>query len=291
MTERAGSQPRYREAEPGKGEGMLVALGQLQSGTDIAANLAGIRSTARAAAAAGAELVVFPEYAMYEKGTVDETFAGAAEPIDGQFGSAVGGLAKAIGIAIVAGMVETNPEDALRPFNTLALWNAAGALVVRHRKVHLYDVQRLRESRFISAGDPSQLSIGMLDGMCIGLQTCYELRFPEVSAALVHAGATLLVVGASWVPGPHKRKQWKTLAQARAIENQCHLIAVSQAAPISVGSSIAIAPSGTILRQLGRKPDWAVVDLPARDVHDARIADPRLLSLRAGSQRVWPKRR
>ena len=258
---------------------MRVTLAQIGSGTDIDANFAQLAAAAIAAQRDGAEVVLFPEYAMYEKHVVDSTFAAAAQPLDGPFGSAVAGLAARLGIAVAAGVVEANPDDPGRPFNTLAAWSAEGVLLGRHRKALLYDVGAFSESSFISPGevtDPSTVCIG---GTVFGLQTCYELRYPEVSRRQARAGATVLAVLSSWVPGPGKVAQWSTLAGARAIENICHVAAVTQCVPISTGHSLAIAPDGTVLAALGEGPELMTVTVDAAITERQRRADPRALSV------------
>ncbi|WP_396916818.1 nitrilase-related carbon-nitrogen hydrolase [Mycolicibacterium sp.] len=258
---------------------MKVTLAQIGSGTDVTANLAQIVSTATAAQAQGAEVVLFPEYAMYEKPVVDGTFAAVAEPLDGAFGCAVSALAARLGIAVVTGLVEANPDDATRPFNTLAAWASSGVLVGRHRKALLYDVGAFRESSYISAGDITEVCVVRIGSTVFGLQTCYELRFPEISRRQARAGATILAVLSSWVPGPGKLAQWSTLAGARAIENICHVAAVTQAEPISIGHSLAVAPDGTVLAVLGEGPALVTADFDASLTERHRSADPRALSV------------
>jgi predicted amidohydrolase len=256
-----------------------VALAQIGSGTDLTANLAQIISAATDAQGDGAEVVLFPEYAMYEKAVVDGTFADVAEPLDGSFGSAVSALAARLGIAVVAGLVEANPDNPARPFNTLAAWDASGSFLGRHRKALLYDVGVFSESSFISAGDISDASTVRIGATVFGLQTCYELRFPEVSRRQARAGATILAVLSSWVPGPAKVSQWSTLAGARAIENICHVAAVTQSAPVSTGHSLAVAPDGTVLACLGEAPALVTVEIDPSVTERQRKADPLALNI------------
>ncbi len=256
-----------------------ITLAQIGSGTDLAANLAMITASATAARGAGADVVMFPEYAMYEKHKVDDTFADAAQPLDGDFGTAVSRLAADLGIAIFAGMVEHNAARPGRPFNTLGAWSAEGELLGRHRKALLYDVGNFSESSFISPGDPDDISTVTVGDTVIGLQACYELRFPEISRRQVRAGATVLAVLSSWVPGPAKIAQWITLTTARAIENLCHVVAVTQAVPVSTGHSLAIGPDGGVLASLGSTPDQVTVSIDFAATKAVRANDPRALAV------------
>jgi deaminated glutathione amidase len=266
-------------ADLGQAEAMTVMLAQIGSGTDVADNLAQLTTAAADARAAGSQIVFFPEYTMYEKPVVDATFASVAEPLNGEFGSAVSALAADLEIAIVAGVVEYNPNDISRPFNTIAVWDSDGALAGRHRKALLYDVGTFSESAFISAGDMDEPSIATINGTTFGLQTCYELRFPEISRRRMRAGATELAVLSSWVPGRLKTEQWATLARARAIENICHVVAVTQAAPVSTGHSLAVAPDGEILAELGAHADQICVEINPGKTTRHRLAHPAPLSI------------
>ena len=169
------------------------------------------------------------------------------------------------------------------------MWDDHGNLVGRHRKALLFDVGSFAESRYISAGDPAEVATVAVGGTVVGLQTCYELRFPELSRAQVSAGATVLVVLSSWVPGPHKTQQWTTLSRARAIENLCHVCAVTQAAPVSTGHSLAVAPDGHVLAELDTAPDWVCVEIDHGHTERARQLDPGMLGTREALARPRPR--
>jgi predicted amidohydrolase len=252
---------------------VLLSLAQIASGTDIPHNLEMVRDAVRRAAEAGSELVLLPEYAMYEKKMVDATFAEVAEPLDGPFGSAVAELAAANRVAIVIGMVERNPDDR-RPFNTLAAFGPDGALLARYRKIHLFDSYGFTESAWIAPAPHPEAVVVELAGVRIGLMTCYDLRFPELARLLAEQGAEVTAVCSSWVPGENKADQWRTLALARAIENECFVAAVCQAPPVSIGCSLVAGPSGEILAELGADPGFVTVEIDIAAVQAARDRDP-----------------
>lgn len=256
---------------------MRLALAQLASDDDVAGNLRAVRDAVARAADQGADLVLLPEYAMYEKKMVDATFAGAAEPLDGRFGTAVAELAASRGVAIVAGLVEQSADHAEpRPFNTLAAFGAEGSLLARYRKIHLFDSFGFRESEWIAPAPEPEPVVFEAAGMTVGLMTCYDLRFPELGRALADAGAELIAVCSSWVPGPSKVDQWRTLARARAIENGCYAAAVSQAEPISVGHSLLADPHGDVLVEAGGAPETMLAEAEPEVVESARERDPAL---------------
>ena len=105
------------------------------------------------------------------------------------------------------------------------------------------------------------------------MQTCYDIRFPEVSRALVDAGADLLVVPAEWVRGPLKELHWRTLLTARAIENTVYVAAADHAPPIGAGNSMVLDPMGVELVTIGENSDVAVA-FPTRE----RLADVRRIN-------------
>lgn len=254
---------------------MKVGLAQIDAGTDVGANLDRIRTFARAARDDGADLVVFPEFSMYEKKVVDETFAQAAQPLDGPFALELGRLARELGIALVAGVVESNPHGP-RPYNTLAAFGPAGDLLAAYRKVHLFDSYGFHESASITPApdlDPVTFDVA---GMRVGLMTCYDLRFPELARRLADACAQLMLVCSSWVPGDGKAEQWSVLARARAIENTCFVAAVSQTPPVSIGRSMIVDPAGTVLCRLGAEPAVTVIEVNPAEVAAMRLKNPAL---------------
>lgn len=264
---------------------MKLSMAQIDAGTDTQRNLAFIDQFARRAQREGATVVAFPEYSMYEKKMVDASFADAAEPVDGPFVSALARLALELGICIVAGIVEANPAGGL-PFNTIVAVDADGRTVAAYRKIHLFDSFGFQESASISRAPSLEPVVFEAGGMQIGLMTCYDLRFPELARELADAGAEVVLVCSSWVPGDGKTDQWRVLAQARAIENAYFVGAVSQAVPISIGHSLVVDPAGVILGELGDSPDLATFTVDLEAVAATRKRDPALRLRRYSVARV-----
>ncbi|MFD1213891.1 carbon-nitrogen hydrolase family protein [Arthrobacter sp. GCM10027362] len=252
---------------------MRIALGQLESGTDIAANLAAMDRFAADASGAGARLVAFPEYASYEKKVVDASFPAVAEPLDGPVCTALAGMGRRHGIAVVAGVVEAAGEPG-RAYNTLVAFGPDGGRLAAYRKIHLFDAQGLGESQFIAPSPSTAPVVFGFEGVGFGLLTCYDLRFPELARALSDAGAEVLLACSSWVPGEHKLRQWLSLTAARAIENGVYVAGVCQAPPISVGHSVLVDPMGAPCTELGTQPAVAVVEVSADEVAAVRDRFP-----------------
>lgn len=254
---------------------MRVSMGQISATDDKDGNLAAIRSFTERAALDGADLVVFPEFAMYDLPQPDYRFVTEAESLDGRFATAVKAIAREFGVAIVAGMLEAiSGED--RAHNTLLAVGKKGEPLATYRKVHLYDAFGARESDLIKPSDETSAVTFDLEGVTIGINTCYDVRFPESTRHLVDAGAQLVLLPSSWVPGPRKEEHWKILAQARAIENTVYFMAVNQAPTVSTGGSLFIDPMGIIVGELGEMPAVATYDVDVDRIAAVRLRNPSL---------------
>ncbi|MGE6737438.1 nitrilase-related carbon-nitrogen hydrolase, partial [Streptomyces sp. NPDC059900] len=188
---------------------MRIALSQLTTGPEPGKNLALIEEWTSRAADAGADVVVFPEASMACFGT---PLAPLAEPLDGPWAGKVRAIAEAAGITVVAGMF--TPASDGRVTNTLL---ATGRGVeATYDKIHLYDAFGFAESDTVAAG--SQVVTIDVQGVRLGLATCYDVRFPELFRAHADAGATATLLAASWGAGPGKVDQWELLVRARALD-------------------------------------------------------------------------
>ncbi|TFD53177.1 carbon-nitrogen hydrolase family protein [Cryobacterium sp. Hh11] len=262
-------------AQPDQPTAVGVAVAQFAPGADKAQNRAVIRQLATTAARRGAHLVVFPEYSAFFEPKLGPAFVAAAEPLDGPFGTALAALAAELGIHVVAGMLETT-EDPARFSNTLVAVDPTGRLVASYRKLHLYDAFGDRESDWVLPGDIDDPEIFEVGGLRVGLQTCYDVRFPEVTRRLVDAGVTLVLVPAEWVRGPLKEHHWRTLLTARALENTVFVAAADHTPPIGVGTSLIIDPMGVALVSLGEAADVAIAFLEPARVATVRAINPAL---------------
>ncbi|WP_245672888.1 carbon-nitrogen hydrolase family protein [Aldersonia kunmingensis] len=252
-----------------------IAVAQFGATTDKAANLEEIRRLAIEAAEAGARLVVAPEYAMFTDRKLDQSAVAAAEPLDGPFVSELGAIAKQLAIHLIAGVNESVPgED--RIWNTLVALAPDGSLASVYRKLHLYDAFGFSESAVVRPGDIVDAPTFGIDGVTVGLQTCYDVRFPEVSRRLVDAGAQLVVVSAQWISGPLKEDHWSTLVRARAIENTLYVVASAQSPPNGAGCSMIVDPMGVVLANLGERTGTANATISSQRVAEVRLRNPAL---------------
>ena len=248
-----------------------AAVIQYAPTTDKTANLELIQQLVSKAADQGVELAILPEYATFSKPGVDESFVESAEALDGPMVTALCQLSVERDIALIVGVNE--PDGHGRIFNTL-LGIHGGEIKATYRKLHLYDAFGHQESQWVVPGEIQEPQILEVKGYKIGLQTCYDLRFPEVSRVLVDAGADVLALPAAWVPGPLKENHWTTLLRARAIENTVYVVAADQSAPTGVGHSCIIDPMGNTIAMIGDDVGLAQAEITAERIATTRAINP-----------------
>jgi len=261
-------------------DAVAIAVAQFAPGDDVDDNLERMSRLAGDAANRGALLVVFPEYSSFFTPTLDANTAASwvehAQTLHGPFVRALSELARELGIYLVAGMAERVPEEQKRVANTLVALDPQGELVARYRKVHLYDAFGQRESEWIVPGSVEEPQTFPFAGFTVGLQTCYDIRFPEVTRRLVDAGADLVLVPSEWVRGPLKEAHWRTLLTARAIENTVYLAAADHTPPVGVGNSMVVDPMGVEVAALGEAAGTAVAWITPGRVAEVRRINPAL---------------
>jgi len=243
-----------------------AAAVQLTAGPDAARNLATADRLVRAAAAAGATLVVLPEkWVALGPG---EVLKANAQSIDGPALQWAREVAAELSIDLVAGSFSERVEGQARLSNTSAHIGPDGAVRAVYRKVHMFDVEVdgtvYRESDHEQGG--SELVVSQTSsGAELGLSVCYDLRFPELYRALAVAGARILVVPAAFTLAT-TREHWEPLLRARAIEDQCFVIAANQIgehAPglRSGGRSMIVDPWGVVLATAPDAETFVTADL------------------------------
>jgi predicted amidohydrolase len=263
---------------------MRIALCQLPGSPDPAVSLTRVRGALAEAAAGRADLAVFPEATMVRFGS---DLRRAAEPLDGAFCSGLADAARESGVALVAGVFEPAPDG--RVYNTAVAFCAAGSLLAAYRKLHLFDALGQRESDLVAPG--SEVVAASVGGVRVGLEICYDIRFPELTRALAIGGAPLVTVSAAWQAGLFKEEHWVTLLRARAIENTVWIAAAGQVpdtdagtrptrAPTGVGRSMLIDPLGVVRCDLGPAAGVVVAEADLSLVAAVRATLPSLANRR-----------
>jgi predicted amidohydrolase len=269
-----------------------AAAVQLNSTPDRDRNLEAADRLTRAAAAAGAELVVLPE--KWPVLGTPEQVAASAEPLDGPTLAWARALAAELGIDLVAGSFAERVEGEERGRNTSIHVGPDGELHATYRKLHMFDVEvggrSYRESEHEAPGDEIVLS-ATAGGVELGLTVCYDVRFPELYRILAVRGARIITVPAAFTLAT-TREHWEVLLRARAIEDQCFVIAPNQFgehAPglRSGGRSMIVDPWGVVLAQAPDAETYvlAELDLDAQDGVRRRL--PSLANRRPEAYH-WP---
>lgn len=216
----------------------------------------------------GAELVVLPEmwntaYALTELEQLAD--------VEGQRTKTfLSDLARKHQLHIVGGSVSTKKGDNF--YNTMYVFSNEGHLVAEYDKAHLFRL--MDEHLYLQAGNQQNLfSLGSIQA---GGVICYDLRFPEWLRAHALAGAKVIFIPAQW---PETRiDHWKVLLQARAIENQCFVVAVNRTGTDPNnrfnGQSMIIAPWGKVLWTGAEQEEYAVIDVDFSEVDEVRTRIP-----------------
>lgn len=252
----------------------IAAAIQMDSQDDKNANLAAAEGYIREAAAQGARLVVLPETMNY----IGRDIAGEAESIPhGLTFQKMAGLARELGVWLEAGSIyESNPEDPSRPFNTTFLIRPDGTLAAKYAKLHPFDVvlpngvtsresDRVCPGKVLAAADTE---LGKL-----GLAICYDVRFGEIFRLMALDGAKIFAVPANFTVNTGK-DHWETLVRARAIENECYVIAPNQMGKkprfTAYGNSMIVDPWGTVIARASEKPGVITAEIDLEYVTKVR---------------------
>jgi predicted amidohydrolase len=269
-----------------------AAVVQLTSTADRERNLATADRLTRAAAAAGAELIVLPEK-WSVLGTPEQTVAGA-EPFDGPAIAWARETARELRVDLVAGSIAERVAGAEKGSNTSAHIGPDGTVRAVYRKIHMFDVEvggrTYRESEHEQPGDEVVLS-QTAGGVELGLTVCYDLRFPELYRILAVRGARVLIVPAAFTLAT-TREHWEVLLRARAIEDQAFVVAANQVgehAPgyRSGGRSMIVDPWGIVLAQAPDAETFAIAELDLERQAEIRRSLPSLANRRPAAY-DWP---
>ena len=235
---------------------MKVAAIQMLSTTQCEQNLARAQQLMREAAQQGARLLVLPENFPQMGRHESDKLAIAEDPHQGPIQQMLSDFARTHQVWIIAGTIPLK-ADARHVYAHLPVYAPSGDSVAAYNKLHLFDVavpatgEQYFESRSIAPG--AHLQTVQIEQACVGLTVCYDVRFPELYRKLAQQGATVFVVPAAFT-ATTGQAHWLTLLRARAIENQCFVIAPNQGGQhengrATFGHSVIIDPWGEILAE------------------------------------------
>ncbi|MBC3936475.1 carbon-nitrogen hydrolase family protein [Undibacterium rugosum] len=230
---------------------MKVAAIQMISSADLNDNLATAERLIRQAAAEGAQLLLLPEYWPLMGQQDTDKLLIAEEPGNGRMQTFLSAIASELGVWLIGGTIPLKSAEADKVLNTTLVYGPDGTLKARYDKIHLFGFQKgsesYEESRTITAGH-EVVSFDSELGR-IGLAICYDLRFPELFRALGHCNLLIVTAAFTYTTG---EAHWEILLRARAVENQCYLLACGQGGVHSNGRrtwghSMLIDPWGKVL--------------------------------------------
>ena len=263
---------------------LKIASIQMVSSPDLQENLNTAGRLISAATQDGAQLIVLPEYFCMmglkdtDKVRVRETFGSG--PIQEQLAS----FAKDNQIYLVAGTIPLESKDPGKVLNTMLAFDTAGQHIGRYDKIHLFGFQtkteRYQESETIEAGiTPGILKITHnQQDWSFGLSICYDLRFPELYRAMGAVDCHIIPAAFTYTTG---KDHWEILLRARAIENQCYVLASAQGGihlnqRRTWGHSMLIDPWGTVLADLPEGEGFISGVLSKEKLNEVRSQLPAL---------------
>jgi nitrilase len=250
------------------------------SGPAVAPNLETAARLIFDAAAAGAQLVALPEYFPLIGASDAERLAAREREGDGPIQRFLAETAQRHGLWLVGGSLPLFADDPAKLRNTCLVFDPAGRQVARYDKIHLFGFRKgeeaYDEAATIEAGRVPvafDASVGR-----VGLGVCYDLRFPELFRAL---GATDLLVIPAAFTDTTGRAHWELLLRARAVENQCYVLAAAQggrhpSGRVTHGNSMIVDPWGDVLARMDKGEGIVVAELNPARIAEVRTSLPAL---------------
>ena len=229
-----------------------VAAIQMVTGISLESNLKRAGELINESVEDGASIVALPEYFCFMGRRDTDKLALMEDFGDGPIQSFLAETARRHGIWLIGGSLPLKSEDTDRIYNAMLVYGPDGELVERYDKIHLFGFTKgdesYDESIAIRPGRPRPAVIDIPPGR-IGLSICYDLRFPELYRAM---GPVDLIVVPSAFTYTTGSAHWEILLRARAIENQCHVLAPAQGGKHENGRrtwgySMLIDPWGDVL--------------------------------------------
>ncbi|MDD5249980.1 MAG: carbon-nitrogen hydrolase family protein [Rhodocyclaceae bacterium] len=251
-----------------------IAAVQMISGPAVAPNLDTAARLIGEAAAAGAQFVALPEYFPFIGASDAERLAAREREGDGPLQRFLADAAKRHGVWLVGGSIPLFADDAAKQRNSCLVFDPAGRQAVRYDKIHLFGFQKGTESYDEAASIEAGSAPVAFDAAVgrVGVGICYDLRFPELFRAL--GAIDLLVIPAAFTDTTG-RAHWELLLRARAVENQCYVLAAAQGGRhpggrVTHGNSMIVDPWGEIVARMDKGEGVVVAEL-----NPARIAEVR----------------
>ncbi|KQQ47110.1 acyltransferase [Duganella sp. Leaf126] len=257
-----------------------VAAIQMISSPSVTDNIATADRLVRQAAAGGAQLVLLPEYWAI-MGVHDSDKVAVAEPLgQGPIQDFMAGLARELGIWLIGGTLPLASSDPQKVVNTTLVYDPQGQPAGRYDKIHLFGFTKGAESYNESKTIVPGTHLGVIEAPCgkVGMAVCYDLRFPELFRAMGPVSLIVLPAAFTYTTG---QAHWEILLRARAIENQCYVLAAAQGGMHpngrrTWGHSMLIDPWGTVKSVLAEGEGVVAGALDPDFMHGVRESLPAL---------------
>ncbi|MGE3318073.1 MAG: carbon-nitrogen hydrolase family protein [Candidatus Berkiella sp.] len=259
----------------------VIAAIQMASTKDVERNVELACHGIEEAASAGAKLVVLPEEFISLLLTLEEKLQIAEPYLEGPIQQALAHAAKKNNIWLVGGTLPLQTPSKKKVYSSSLVWNNKGDCVARYNKIHLFDVtveqgESYCESERVLGGD----AVCVLDTPFgkMGVAICYDLRFPELFRLMMLNGVEIMVLPSAFTENTGKA-HWEVLLRARAIENQCYVVAPDQVAMRlsghkTFGHSMIIGPWGNILASATDKPAMITAEIDIEKLKTIRKQFP-----------------
>ena len=259
---------------------MKIAAVQMISGPEVAPNLAIARRLIAEAAAAGAQFVALPEYFPLIGASDGDRLAARERDGSGPIQDFLATAAREHGIWLVGGSIPLFADDAAKLRNSSLAFNPQGERVARYDKIHLFGFRKGAESYDEAATIERGDQVVTFDTPLgrVGLAICYDLRFPELFRAM--GALDLLVLPAAFTETTG-RAHWEMLLRARAVENQCYLLASAQGGlhptgRMTHGNSMVVDPWGEVLARMDKGEGVVIAEFDPQRIADTRASLPAL---------------
>jgi nitrilase len=259
---------------------MKLAAVQMISGPDVAPNLATAGRLIAEAAAAGAQLVALPEYFPLIGATDADRLAAREVDGSGPIQDFLADTAKKHGLWLVGGSIPLMAEDPAKLRNSCLVFDPQGVRVARYDKIHLFGFNKGDEAYDEAATIERGNQVVAFDSPLgrVGLAICYDLRFPELFRAMGEVDLLVLPAAFTETTG---RAHWEMLLRARAVENQCFVLAAAQGGRhpngrITHGNSMVIDPWGEVLSRMDKGEGVVIAELDPQRLVDTRTSLPAL---------------
>ena len=260
--------------------GQRIAAIQTVSGPDVAQNLESVARLIAEAAAAGAHLVALPEYfpliSADEHAKVNIRETDGAGPLQ----DFLADQARRHAVWLVGGTLPLVAEAEGKVRNSTLVFDDRGERVARYDKIHLFGFQRGEERYDESVTIEPGRAVTVFDAPCgrVGLSVCYDLRFPELFRAMGEVDLIILPAAFTFTTG---RAHWEVLLRARAIENQCYVMAPAQggrhsSGRVTWGHTMIIDPWGEVLACRDEGPGVVLAELDPARIASVRESLPAL---------------